>query len=243
MCRPFHGALAPCLPVICSFSDLQVGLVWQDERQSEVPKSGSRSGPSRAPPGPPRVTGWDAPARPPPNLGTPLRSPAGPSRGGLASALQSQSSPTLGQDQARGSETQAAVRRGQAVNANFLLNFKYEEHKRQPAGRPLPPRRRRERLKPYNKELFLQANFRFLVSARVAGFRSSSRSKRVWFLHPTYWRGSITGAKSNNSKQASVSGSPHGAILMGSASIARLLVSGYPGYLPSECTLAVWISC
>lgn len=81
-------------------------------------------------------------------------------------AVPEQSPQPRGGDSAAAGTAQA--RRGQAVNANFLLNFKYEEHRRQPPARQPPPRRR-ERLKPYNKELFLQANFRFLVSRRATG--------------------------------------------------------------------------
>ncbi|CAK9202283.1 unnamed protein product [Sphagnum troendelagicum] len=53
-------------------------------------------------------------------------------------------------------------RRGQMLNANYLLNFQYDPIPRPPPRAP-PPRRQR-RIEPYNKELFLQANFRFLVS-------------------------------------------------------------------------------
>lgn len=53
-------------------------------------------------------------------------------------------------------------RKGQTFNANYLLNFQYDPIPRPPPRAP-PPRRQR-RSQPYNKELFLQANFRFLVS-------------------------------------------------------------------------------
>ncbi|GBG69527.1 hypothetical protein CBR_g4363 [Chara braunii] len=59
----------------------------------------------------------------------------------------------------------AGGRRGHAGNANHLLNFQYEpfDRRRQFPARQVP-RRPRQPVAPYNKELFLQANFRFLVS-------------------------------------------------------------------------------
>ncbi|KAH9329197.1 hypothetical protein KI387_001305 [Taxus chinensis] len=56
-------------------------------------------------------------------------------------------------------------RKGQMLNANHLLNFHYNPIPRNPRA-PLrnPPPRRHHRIKPYDKDLFLQANFRFLVS-------------------------------------------------------------------------------
>lgn len=56
-------------------------------------------------------------------------------------------------------------RKGQMLNGNHLLNFYSDPIPRAPRGPPrnLPPRRQ-QRIKPYNKDLFLQANFRFLVS-------------------------------------------------------------------------------
>ncbi|XP_066321725.1 uncharacterized protein [Miscanthus floridulus] len=60
--------------------------------------------------------------------------------------------------------TQIAARKNQAVNANHLLNFQYDPISRpQPRGpRTYPPRRQRK-IKPYNKDLFLQANYKFVV--------------------------------------------------------------------------------
>lgn len=56
-------------------------------------------------------------------------------------------------------------RKGQTLNGNHLLNFYSDPIPRAPRA---PPRnllpRRQQRIKPYNKDLFLQANFRFLVS-------------------------------------------------------------------------------
>lgn len=49
--------------------------------------------------------------------------------------------------------------------ANHLLNFQYDPIQRPPPrSHHQPPPRRQKRIQPYNKELFLQANFRFLVS-------------------------------------------------------------------------------
>ncbi|KAL6634257.1 hypothetical protein ACP70R_026928 [Stipagrostis hirtigluma subsp. patula] len=64
----------------------------------------------------------------------------------------------------QGNGTQMATRKNQAVNANHLLNFQYDPISRpQPRGpRTYPPRRPRK-IKPYNKDLFLQANFKFVV--------------------------------------------------------------------------------
>ncbi|BFI29806.1 hypothetical protein MPTK2_3g06120 [Marchantia polymorpha subsp. ruderalis] len=53
-------------------------------------------------------------------------------------------------------------RKGQGFNANHLLNFQYDPIPRPPPR--APPVRRHRKIQPYNKELFLQANFRFLVS-------------------------------------------------------------------------------
>lgn len=55
----------------------------------------------------------------------------------------------------------SAGRRSQTVNANHLLNFQYN-----PIARPqqrAPPPRKPKRIKPYNKDLFLQANYKFVV--------------------------------------------------------------------------------
>uniref|UniRef100_A0A7C8Z3L0 RING-type domain-containing protein n=1 Tax=Opuntia streptacantha TaxID=393608 RepID=A0A7C8Z3L0_OPUST len=57
--------------------------------------------------------------------------------------------------------TGSAGRRPQTVNANHLLNFQYN-----PIGRPqqrAPPLRKPQKVKPYNKDLFLQANYKFIV--------------------------------------------------------------------------------
>ncbi|PAN06199.1 hypothetical protein PAHAL_1G246100 [Panicum hallii] len=64
----------------------------------------------------------------------------------------------------QGNGTQMAARKSQAVNANHLLNFQYDPISRpQTRGpRTYPPRRQRK-IKPYNKDLFLQANYKFVV--------------------------------------------------------------------------------
>ncbi|KAJ4959644.1 hypothetical protein NE237_019554 [Protea cynaroides] len=61
----------------------------------------------------------------------------------------------------QGTTTHSAVRKNQMMNANHLLNFYYD-----PISRPqprIPPPRRQQKTKPYNKDLFLQANFKFVV--------------------------------------------------------------------------------
>ncbi|XWS43946.1 hypothetical protein CRYUN_Cryun15aG0002000 [Craigia yunnanensis] len=62
-----------------------------------------------------------------------------------------------------GSATHLSGRRAQMMNANHLLNFHYDPIARsrpQPRG---PPPRRQRKIKPYNKDLFLQANYKFVV--------------------------------------------------------------------------------
>lgn len=63
-----------------------------------------------------------------------------------------------------GNGTQIAARKNQTVNANHLLNFQYDPISRpQPRGpRTYLPRRQRK-IKPYNKDLFIQANYKFVV--------------------------------------------------------------------------------
>lgn len=55
----------------------------------------------------------------------------------------------------------SAGRRAQTVNANHLLNFQYNPIAR-PQQRAQPPRKP-HKVKPYNKDLFLQANYKFVV--------------------------------------------------------------------------------
>ncbi|XWS40517.1 hypothetical protein CRYUN_Cryun17cG0001900 [Craigia yunnanensis] len=62
-----------------------------------------------------------------------------------------------------GSATHSAGRRAQMMNGNHLLNFHYDPIARsapQPRG---PPPRRQRKIKPYNKDLFLQANYKFVM--------------------------------------------------------------------------------
>ncbi|WCJ40235.1 RING finger protein 10 [Euphorbia peplus] len=66
-------------------------------------------------------------------------------------------SPTNGQ----GGIAQSYGRRAQTMNANHLLNFHYDPIARsQPRA---PPPRRQQKIKPYNRDLFLQANYKFVV--------------------------------------------------------------------------------
>ncbi|XP_028761141.1 RING finger protein 10 isoform X2 [Neltuma alba] len=60
--------------------------------------------------------------------------------------------------------TPSAGRKPQMVNGNHLLNFHYDPISRpQARGPPPPPPRRQQKKKPYNKDLFLQANYKFVV--------------------------------------------------------------------------------
>ncbi|MCO5602240.1 hypothetical protein L7F22_056368, partial [Adiantum nelumboides] len=56
-----------------------------------------------------------------------------------------------------------AGKRGHYTSANHLLNFQYDPIVRPPSQR-MPFPRKVQKAQPFNKELFLQANFRFLVS-------------------------------------------------------------------------------
>ncbi|ERN06158.1 RING finger protein 10 [Amborella trichopoda] len=61
----------------------------------------------------------------------------------------------------QGNAIHSVSRKNQTVNANHLLNFHYD-----PISRPqtrMPPPRRQQKIKPYNKDLFLQANYKFVV--------------------------------------------------------------------------------
>ncbi|KAF5725587.1 RING finger protein 10-like [Tripterygium wilfordii] len=61
-----------------------------------------------------------------------------------------------------GSTAHSTGRRTQMTNGNHLLNFQYDPITR-PQFRPPPPPRRKQKIKPYNKDLFLQANYKFVV--------------------------------------------------------------------------------
>ncbi|KAL5581463.1 hypothetical protein UlMin_013905 [Ulmus minor] len=67
----------------------------------------------------------------------------------------------------RGSSSNSGGRKAQFISGNHLLNFQYDPISRsQHRGRPQPSRpapRRPRKIKPYNKDLFLQANYKFVV--------------------------------------------------------------------------------
>ncbi|KAK7336160.1 hypothetical protein VNO77_16693 [Canavalia gladiata] len=83
-------------------------------------------------------------------------------RTGTVSSHRNQQTP--GSVNSHGSAPSAG-RRAQTVNGNYLLNFHYDPISRtQPRGPPPPPITRRQRKRrPYNKDLFLQANYKFMV--------------------------------------------------------------------------------
>ncbi|URE13764.1 RING [Musa troglodytarum] len=62
-----------------------------------------------------------------------------------------------------GNAGQSATRRNNVINANHLLNFYYDPISR---SEPRIPSRRQQKIKPYNKDLFLQANYKFVVLDR-----------------------------------------------------------------------------
>ena len=61
----------------------------------------------------------------------------------------------------QGGTQTSSGRKTQAVNGNHLLNFHYDPITR-PQARVNPPRKLPKR-KPYNKDLFLQANYKFVL--------------------------------------------------------------------------------
>nr|XP_016452254.1 PREDICTED: uncharacterized RING finger protein P8B7.23-like [Nicotiana tabacum] len=67
----------------------------------------------------------------------------------------------FGSNSPQGIATRSAPRRTQMVSGNHLLNFHYDPISR-PQTRAPPPRRYMKR-KPYNKDLFLQANYKFVL--------------------------------------------------------------------------------
>ncbi|KAL5717347.1 hypothetical protein ACHQM5_010365 [Ranunculus cassubicifolius] len=78
---------------------------------------------------------------------------------GARSSLQNQpNSRTVG---FHGGVTNATTKKNQTTNANHLLNFQYDRISRPPQR--TPPPRRQQKIRPYNKDLFLQANFRFVL--------------------------------------------------------------------------------
>ncbi|KAI3856684.1 hypothetical protein MKX03_026809 [Papaver bracteatum] len=59
------------------------------------------------------------------------------------------------------SSAHSAPRKHQTMNGNHLLNFQYDPITR-PKSRMTPPRKT-QKIKPYNKDLFIQANYKFVV--------------------------------------------------------------------------------
>ncbi|KAK3183896.1 hypothetical protein Dsin_031182 [Dipteronia sinensis] len=82
---------------------------------------------------------------------------------GKMSAVSPGGQQSSGSMNSQGGSTHSAGRRTQMINGNHLLNFQYDPITR-PQYRPAPPPARRQRkIKPYNKDLFLQANYKFVV--------------------------------------------------------------------------------
>lgn len=63
----------------------------------------------------------------------------------------------------QGNSGHSAGRRAQTISGNHLLNFQYDPISRPQYRTPPPPARRQPKKKPYNKDLFLQANYKFVV--------------------------------------------------------------------------------
>ncbi|XP_010249224.1 PREDICTED: RING finger protein 10 isoform X2 [Nelumbo nucifera] len=81
--------------------------------------------------------------------------------GKVFGAASSPQNPASGSANISSSTTHSAIRKNQMMSANHLLNFHYD-----PISRPqprIPPPRRQHKIKPYNKDLFLQANYKFVV--------------------------------------------------------------------------------
>ncbi|XP_020573593.1 RING finger protein 10 isoform X2 [Phalaenopsis equestris] len=57
----------------------------------------------------------------------------------------------------------ASSRRRELLNANHLLNFHYDPVPRSHQQKRIPLPRRHQRVKSYNKDLFLQANYKFII--------------------------------------------------------------------------------
>ncbi|PIA32785.1 hypothetical protein AQUCO_04300014v1 [Aquilegia coerulea] len=66
------------------------------------------------------------------------------------------------QNQPTSSAAHSTTRKNQSTNANHLLNFRYDRISRSQSRIPPPPRRQ-QKIRPYNKDLFLQANYRFVL--------------------------------------------------------------------------------
>lgn len=69
---------------------------------------------------------------------------------------------STGSVNSHGSYTHSGGRKAHMTSGNHLLNFHYDPISR-PQSRAPPPPRRQHKIKPYNKDLFLQANYKFVV--------------------------------------------------------------------------------
>ncbi|XP_031382011.1 RING finger protein 10 [Punica granatum] len=84
------------------------------------------------------------------------------SRGNISGAtVPSRSQRGTGSTDSQTSSMQPTGRKSQAISGNHLLNFHYDPITRS-HPRPPPPRRA-QKIKPYNRDLFLQANYKFVV--------------------------------------------------------------------------------
>lgn len=80
-----------------------------------------------------------------------------------ASAVTPNTNHTSTDPASRGTFSSSSGRKTQMVSGNHLLNFHYDTISR-PHPQPwVPPPRRQPRRKPYNKDLFLQANYKFVM--------------------------------------------------------------------------------
>eukprot|EP00268_Persea_americana_P064187 TRINITY_DN8418_c0_g1_i1.p1 TRINITY_DN8418_c0_g1~~TRINITY_DN8418_c0_g1_i1.p1 ORF type:complete len:812 (+),score=163.75 TRINITY_DN8418_c0_g1_i1:269-2437(+) len=71
--------------------------------------------------------------------------------------------PAVGFNNPHGSNSHLPSRKNQTMNGNHLLNFYYDPISRPQLRMPPPRRPQKMKQKPYNKDLFLQANFKFVV--------------------------------------------------------------------------------
>nr|POE85658.1 ring finger protein 10 [Quercus suber] len=68
-----------------------------------------------------------------------------------------------GSSNSHGSTVHLSGRKAQLMNGNHLLNFHYDPISRPQHQPRAPPPRRQQKTRPYNKDLFLQANYKFVV--------------------------------------------------------------------------------
>uniref|UniRef100_A0A2N9GSE1 RING finger protein 10 n=1 Tax=Fagus sylvatica TaxID=28930 RepID=A0A2N9GSE1_FAGSY len=80
--------------------------------------------------------------------------------GNIISPRNQQSS---GSSNPHGSTVHLSGRKAQLMNGNHLLNFHYDPISRPQHQPRAPPPRRQQKRRPYNKDLFLQANYKFVV--------------------------------------------------------------------------------